>query len=236
VGAIKTIFHITSGTSANSGGAVSTTNAVSENITGTGITFASMAGINSVCMLVGGSTYFTSTGSTGISVRNTSYFAPAGSNYSKLVPLGYVTCTEFVTSVPATTDAADVQLEGYRELSATLAQLSTSQDDEWHIESEVYDTSVQVAAALLDKDIPTPHVFSHGPRSVVFNWSDGENNLYLTVGKRRLWAAVSSASEIKTRVELTGPTNNVAGDFVKALGQSFSNKPMLSYDPLREAS
>ena len=118
------------------------------------------------------------------------------------------------------------QMEGYRELSETLSELNTSQDDEWHIENEVYATSIQVAAALLDQDIPTPNVFSHGPKSVVFNWADGENNLYLTVGKSRLWAAVSSASGIKRRIELTGPTNNVAGDFLMGLRQSFSNKKL----------
>jgi hypothetical protein len=169
--------------------------------------------------------YFAGLALTGFSVGTVSY-----------LPTGGAICTGVVASVSAATNTPDIQSEGYRELSETLNELSTSQDDEWHIEGEVYDTSIQVAAALFDKNIPTPHVFSHGPRSVVFNWGDGENNLYLTVGKCRLWAAVSSASEIKTRVELTGPTNNVTGDFVKALQQSFSNKPMLSYDPLKEAS
>ena len=141
--------------------------------------------------------------------------------------------TGIVTSVTAVTNLATPQLEGYREISETLTELSTSQDDEWHIEGAVYDTSVQVVAALFDKNIPTPNVFSHGPRSVVFNWSDGQKNLYLTVGKCRVWAAVSSASEITNRVELTGPSNNVAGDFLKALGHSFSGKPMLTHSPHR---
>ena len=28
------------------------------------------------------------------------------------------------------------QMEGYRELSETLSELNTSQDDEWHIEND----------------------------------------------------------------------------------------------------
>jgi len=145
---------------------------------------------------------------------------------------GFELREELVTPVPATTTEPNIQAQGYSELSQTLTELgNSSQDDEWHIDIEVYNTSVQVAAALFDKNIPTPHVFSHGPKSVVFNWEDGRNNLYLTVGKSRLWAAVSSASEVKTRMELTAPAHNIAGDFMKGLQQSFSNRQLLSYDP-----
>jgi hypothetical protein len=135
------------------------------------------------------------------------------------------------SSITAATNDPPTSLEGYQELTETLGELSKSQDDDWRIESEVYNTSIQVAAALFEKNIPSPNVFSHGPRSVVFNWADGNHNLYLTVGKCRVWAAVSSASEIKMRVELTGPSNNVTGEFLQALQQRFSPKPLLSYAP-----
>jgi hypothetical protein len=240
VGPTRTIFHITiSGASANaatsfttqSGGAlVSTNNTVSLSGTDTGVSATS--GANSVCLVGDGSTYLASAG-----LGGTLSFLPAGgSSYLTMVPLSFGTCTGVMASVHATTNVPTTQVEGYRELSETLSELSNIQDDEWHIESEVYDTSIQVAAALLDKNIPTPHVFSHGPKSVVFNWGDGENNLYLTIGKCRLWATVSSASELKARVELTGPTNNVTGDFLKALGQTLSNRHMLGHNPLSEAS
>jgi hypothetical protein len=142
-----------------------------------------------------------------------------------------------VTSVSATTNEPNIQTESYRALSETLNELSnSSEDDEWHIDDDVHKTSIQVAAALLDKNIPAPHVFSHGPKSVVFDWHDGEHNLYLTVGKCRLWVAISSASEVRARLELTAPTKNVAAAFLEGLQQSFINRPVLSYDPHRTAA
>jgi hypothetical protein len=137
-----------------------------------------------------------------------------------------------VAPVHATTSEPSIQSGGYRQLSETLDDLSSSSDDdEWHIDIDVYNTSIQVAAALCDKNIPAPHVFCHGPKSVVFDWHDGNHNLYLTIGKCRLWVAVSSASEITTRLELTDPMRNVAVDFLQGLQQSFVNRPLLSYDP-----
>jgi hypothetical protein len=138
---------------------------------------------------------------------------------------------------PATTSEPNIEPESYRELAEMLSQLSSSgEDDDWHIEQDVYNTSVQVAAALFNENIPAPNVFFHGPKSVVFNWDDGETNLYLTVGRSRLWAAVSSASEVKTRLELTGPANNVTGDFLMGLQQSFTKRPLLAYAPHSNAS
>ncbi len=108
-------------------------------------------------------------------------------------------------------------------MAETLGELSTTHDDEWRIESDVYSTSIQVAAALFEKNIPSPTVFSHGPRSVVFNWEDGDQNLYLTIGKRRIWAAATTQSEIKARIELTSPSNNMTDTFVEALQQRFAH-------------
>ena len=59
--------------------------------------------------------------------------------------------------------------------------------------------------------------FLHGPKSVVFNWDDGVHNLYLTVGKARLWAMASTAAGIKGQIELTDPANHIAGNFFKAI-------------------
>lgn len=134
-------------------------------------------------------------------------------------------------SVSSTTNTAAVGITDYQAVTETLSELNTSQDDEWRIDGDVYSTSVQVAAALFDKKIPSPHVFSHGPRSVVFNWDEGDTSLYLTVGKRRVWAAASSRSEIKTRIELTDPSKNMTDVFVEALHQRFMQNPMLTQLP-----
>src|SRR5258708_34357030 len=70
------------------------------------------------------------------------WLTTGGAGYWAVGGLSHGLCQAVVASVPATTNEPSIQTEGYRELSETLSELSSSgQDDEWHIESEVYDPS-----------------------------------------------------------------------------------------------
>jgi hypothetical protein len=127
--------------------------------------------------------------------------------------------TQYVIYNSSRTDQLGTQPRGaYQEVAQTLTDMRDStSDDEQRIETDVYNLSVDVAAALFDENIPAPSVFSHGPKSVVFNWDDGVHNLYLTVGRARLWAMASTAAGIKGQIELTNPANHIAGNFFKAI-------------------
>jgi hypothetical protein len=56
--------------------------------------------------------------------------------------------------------------------------------------------SAKRVAALLDKPV---WLTQHGPDSVVFNWTDGKDNLYLTVSKDQIAALLSSPEKILLR-------------------------------------
>lgn len=92
----------------------------------------------------------------------------------------------------------------YQELGETLSQLAEQNDvDDWGIEPPVYGTACFVAAELLANRYPAPRVFTHGSKSVVFNWSQNDDNLYLTITGDRISALVSSPERIKRRIEFS---------------------------------
>jgi hypothetical protein len=142
-------------------------------------------------------------------------------------PANFAFGSQYVFSLPTRTDEINLlPIIEYKEVAQTLNDMRDTADDGSNIDLGVYAASIEVASALFQTNIPAPSVFSHGPKSVVFNWDDGIHNLYLTIGKTRLWALASTAAGIKGQIELTDPSNNIAGDFLKAL-RNFSNKPML---------
>jgi hypothetical protein len=109
----------------------------------------------------------------------------------------------------------------YIELNQALEQLHTlDSDDEWKIQAPVYNASVQVAAALMEKNIPRPGVFTHGPKSVVFNWSNADINLYLTVSKSKLSVLASSQNGIELRTELARDNGEETNRFFSALSSA----------------
>src|SRR6266567_3812547 len=94
--------------------------------------------------------------------------------------------TSSTTTIPSPT-VLEIQAAEYAELEQALSDLRGLDDDEqWKIDDTVYSASVQVAAVLMQNSVPTPSVFTHGSKSVVFNWSAEGNNLYLTVSPSRL--------------------------------------------------
>jgi hypothetical protein len=91
----------------------------------------------------------------------------------------------------------------YQDLgNALLDMKSLDEGDELQIEEPVYRAACYVAAELRAYSFPPPSVFTHGPKSVVFNWSGEEdNNLYLTVSSDRISALLTSAERIERRIE-----------------------------------
>jgi hypothetical protein len=90
----------------------------------------------------------------------------------------------------------------YREIGEALSEMvGLKEDDEWRIDKSVYAAACHIAAKLMAAPYPAPRIFNHGPKSVVFNWSIGTNNLYLTISSNRISALVSSPGRIKQRID-----------------------------------
>lgn len=93
----------------------------------------------------------------------------------------------------------------YQELGEALSEMITLEGaDEWRIEPSVYHAASYVAAKLMEDLVPAPQIFTHGPESVVFNWSDHDDNLYLTISANEISALISSPQRITRRMDYSG--------------------------------
>jgi hypothetical protein len=93
--------------------------------------------------------------------------------------------------------------QNYQELGEALNEMAALEGaDEWRIEPSVYHAASYVAAKLREDSVPAPQIFTHGPESVVFNWSDDNNdNLYLTISANEISALISSPERITQRID-----------------------------------
>jgi hypothetical protein len=91
----------------------------------------------------------------------------------------------------------------YWELGRALAEMTELDDDEWKIDAAVFQVACRVATVLSEHSFPAPRVFNHGPKSVVFNWPRGNDNVYLTISSDFISALVSTPERIKRRVEFS---------------------------------
>jgi CubicO group peptidase (beta-lactamase class C family) len=95
------------------------------------------------------------------------------------------------------------QRQEYLELGDTLSKMAElEEEDEWRIDKPVYEAACYVASRLKVYFYPAPRIFNHGPKSVVFNWSKGAKNVYLTVSSNRISALRSSPERIETRADI----------------------------------
>jgi hypothetical protein len=94
--------------------------------------------------------------------------------------------------------------QDYDELGQALSEMADlDEEDEWKVNSSVYNAARYVAAALMDGSFPAPRVFNHGPKSVVFNWEyEGENH-YLTISENQISTLRSSPECIIRRREFS---------------------------------
>jgi hypothetical protein len=135
------------------------------------------------------------------------------------------------TFIPATT-FADVPVVWEQELSSDYAELGEAlremtevgDDDDWHINPDVYGSALFVAASLRETAVPAPRVFTHGPESVVFNWSHLGDNLYLTISADRMSALLSTPEKIVRRVDCSRLLS--AGSSAAAVLSFAQNKPV----------
>jgi hypothetical protein len=97
---------------------------------------------------------------------------------------------------------------------------SLDDDEEWKIQTPVYNASIRVAALLMENNIPKPGVLTHGPKSVVFNWSRDDTNLYLTISKSKLFVLASTSKGIGIRTELTKALGENTDSFFSALSSA----------------
>jgi hypothetical protein len=124
-------------------------------------------------------------------------------------------------AVVSSSSVPEIKTTSYSELHQALTELhGLSDNDDWKIETPVYCASLQVAASLIEHNVPTPGVFTHGSKSVVFNWSGADVDLYLTVSKTRLSVLVSSPHGIELRTEISGASGDDTSRFFSALSSS----------------
>jgi hypothetical protein len=98
----------------------------------------------------------------------------------------------------------------YLEIGEALSEMvGLKEDDEWRIDKPVYAAACRIAAELMAASYPAPRIFNHGPQSVVFNWSIGTNNLYLTISSNRISALLSSTEHIERRIGYSYSANQL---------------------------
>jgi hypothetical protein len=145
---------------------------------------------------------------------------------AELVPMNQVLMKTF-SSTPVIWDTQLVkEYQGLGEALTRMTELD--EESKWGIERPVYEAACFVAAGLMINSFPAPRVFNHGPKSVVFNWTDtNSNNLYLTVSADRISALVSSPERIKRRLEF--PTEQLLdyGNLLGSIRSAQLGRPVL---------
>lgn len=129
------------------------------------------------------------------------------------------------SSVPVVWES---ELHGeYKELGEALSEMvELDEEDEWKIEPPVYTTACYIAAGLMDNLFPAPRIFSHGPKSVVFNWSQEGDNLYLTISADAISAMISSPERIKRRVDYSASELVNPSFALSSIRAAFSEEPI----------
>ncbi|MEO8051930.1 MAG: hypothetical protein ABI833_16050 [Acidobacteriota bacterium] len=110
----------------------------------------------------------------------------------------------------------------YYALGEALGEMTVlDEGEDWKIDAAVFSTACYVALELKTDRLPAPRIFTHGPKSVVFNWSRENDNLYLTISANRISALVSSPERIKRRVDM--PVREFANQYraVSLMGAAY---------------
>lgn len=129
------------------------------------------------------------------------------------------------------------QSHEYLELGEALSEMvELEEDDECRIDKPVYDTACYIAAELKVAPYQAPRIFNHGPKSVVFNWSFGTYNWYLTISSNRISALASSPERIELRIDnylnkLTNPALLLSSIQPSNRGQAFALIKVVSDPP-----
>lgn len=124
----------------------------------------------------------------------------SATGFMDVMPTETLVITTF-SSVPVIWES-ELRQQEYQQLGVALSEMTKFEEgDEWKIDPPVYAAACYVAAGLMANSFPAPHVFTHGAKSVVFNWSYEGDNMYLTVSADHISALISSPERIERRVE-----------------------------------
>lgn len=105
------------------------------------------------------------------------------------------------TNISALAISQSELISQYEDLGAALNDLAEIDDEEWSIDDSVYYVACYAASSLMDNGIPAPKVFTHGSKSVVFNWVAASKNLYLTLSENTISALISNPKNIEARLQ-----------------------------------
>lgn len=123
--------------------------------------------------------------------------------------------------------SARISIE-YQAVGEALGQLVHSDlDDDWRIDDQVYQSACTVAAQLIARAIPAPRVFAHGSRAVVFNWTSGTENRYITISKDTLSVLVSTPEKIQRRCEYKMSRILKEGSDIALMAAAVEQRPLL---------
>lgn len=114
----------------------------------------------------------------------------------------------------------------YGDVGEALSDLSSLDiDDEARIEGGVFDAALFVATMLMAGAADVPKIFSHGPKSVVFNWDDDGENKYLTVSDQKVYLMKSTVESIDFKSHI------LLKDLYASLRNGFSLSAFVSKRP-----
>lgn len=137
-----------------------------------------------------------SVGTSGISILPSSFTdtTPAVSTTESLVLMSTFSSAPTIWGLELT--------QNYQELGQALNEMTELEEGEdWRIDPPVFHAARYIASELMRMSFPAPRIFNHGPKSIVFNWSIGGNDLYLTISADRMSALISSPERIQRRID-----------------------------------
>jgi hypothetical protein len=117
-------------------------------------------------------------------------------------------------------------IQEYQELGEALSQMTElDEENEWRIDPPVYGTACFIAAGLMVNSYEPPRIFTHGPKSVVFNWTRGAHNLYLTISADKVSALLSSPEHIQRRIEFSAHDLLNPGRLLSTIQSAYLEQP-----------
>ena len=116
----------------------------------------------------------------------------------------------------------------YQELGEALSELKEiEEEDEWKIDTPVYDVACYVAVELMLDLRPAPHVFTHGSKSVVFNWTGVTKSLFLTISSDSVSALISTPKKIERRMDFALQALLDSPKLLPAIQSAHLGKPLV---------
>lgn len=135
--------------------------------------------------------------------------------------------TRIISTSSSTATTVTVEWVNYQILGSALKSLQQYDevDNQWKIEDGVYESACYIALNLAAGAFPTPQIFTHGPKSIVFNWCDGRTSRYMTISQNRITVMVSTPERIEKRIEYAMPQLPDKATAFGYLAAAFNQRP-----------